>query len=129
MRTFLVAAVLVAGCNKPPDFSKVLGHTPDEVRAHLGNPVKSDPESEDYEFRAQGQDFTVGVLYRGGKAVLAVTLGPALPKWTEQQFRDWLGTNCTLEIESRAVDGMEPPPGVQVGFSATVRLPCTPRVY
>jgi hypothetical protein len=119
-----VLALAAVGCSRPPDLSRVLGHTPEEVRDYLGDPLESSPESEDYRF----QKIRLGVIYRNGRAVSLVTLGSSV--WTEQQFRDWLGTNCVLELESRAFPGMEPPPpGVEVGFSATVRPPCTPRVY
>lgn len=127
----LLLAMTLLSCNKPPDLSRILGHTSEEVREYLGNPQSSDPRTEDYKFTANGREVPLGVIYgEDGKATMAITLGAlGLPKWTEAEMRDWLGTNCTVEVTSQGTGGIEVPPGVNVGFSAAARLPCTQRVY
>jgi uncharacterized protein YcsI (UPF0317 family) len=114
----LCTATFLCGCSKPPDLERVLGHTPAEVRDYLGEPVASEPESEDYELRFDGEPAKVWVIYRNGKAVRVVK--PLSSAWTEQQVTDWLGNNCTVEFE-RTSDGRL--------RGASFLLPCTPRVY
>jgi hypothetical protein len=104
----------------PPDFSRILGHSPAEVSNYLGPAESSEPEHETYAYGAgPGMYFTFGVWYREGRASRVGVSSPLYLKWNEEQLSEWLGTNCTVQLEPRASGGN----------LVMVKLPCTQRVY